>query len=198
MSARPSLPNRGSTTTMKPTRPPINSSPTTLIHPSTSFVGTHRITLGDNVIIQLRTRLISTHGSMNVGRDSIIGERVSLGPLNSIEASSSGVEMGTEIGVGVLIESGVTVEAASVGNWTIIEAGAYVGKGAVVGEHCRICARVKVEEGDFIRSHTVVYGNQHGERRVERENDGLCGVQGTRKVLIEGQNRSLRSLWTSK
>lgn len=195
MSERPNI-HRAATS--KAGLPPIHSSPTTLIHPTVSLSGTYPITLGPNVIVQLRTHLMSTCGSLSIGQDSIIGEKAALGQNTPTATSSDYESRGIEIGSNVLIEGRATVEAASIGAYTIIETGAKVGKGAVIGEHCKICAKVEIGEAEMIENDMVVYGNRWDERSIEKEGRGLGGIERARKGMMEGQRDTLRSLWTGK
>lgn len=184
--------------TSKAGLPPISSSPTTLVHPTVSIAGTHPITLGPNVIVQLRTRLTSTYGFIEIGQDSIVGEKATLGQTSPDNSSSENERSGTDIGPGVLIEYGAIIEAARIGAHTIIEAGAKIGKGAVIGEHCKVCAKVEIGEADVIENDTVVYGMRWDERRIEKDGRGLGGIEGARKGMMEGQRNTLKSLWTGK
>ncbi len=186
-SNRPSLQGRSSAS--KPPPPPIHAHPSTLLHPSAALTGTHPITIGPNAIIQLRTRISSAHGLVSIGEGTIISERAILSSpsINTSDTPPTSLTLGP----GVVIESGATVEAASIGAYSVIEVGAKIGKGAVIGEHCKVCALVEVGEGEVIGDGTVVYGNGWGERRVERERAGL-------KALVEAQRHTLKGLWTGK
>lgn len=53
---------------------------------------------------------------------------------------------------GVLIETCASVEGASIGAYTIIEAGAKIGKGAVVGANSKVCAGVEIGEGMIVEA----------------------------------------------
>ncbi|CAF9939902.1 MAG: hypothetical protein ALECFALPRED_008371 [Alectoria fallacina] len=191
MAARPSPANRSSTS--KPLGPLVNSTPTTLISASASCAGTHLITLGSRSIVQLRARLTSTYGPVGVGEGCIISERASIGllspPRNEREAE------GVTISRGVLIESCAVVEGASIGAYTIIEAGAKIGKGAVVGSNSKVCVGVEIGEGMVVEDDTVVYGSGWGERRKEKEGVGLDGM---RRLWVELQEDALRRMWTGK
>ncbi|MCJ1458257.1 hypothetical protein MMC28_008628 [Mycoblastus sanguinarius] len=190
---RPSIANRAATS--KPPPSPIQSSPSTLIASSASITGTQPITIGPNAILQLRTRLVSTQGPITIGAGCIISERASIGLLKAPQDENTEYVAGVNFGPGVLVESGAVVEAASVGAYTVVEAGAKIGRGAVVGENCKICAMVEIAEGEVVGDFTVVYGNGWGERRVEKRGVGLDEM---RKGLIEGQADVLRKGWNGK
>ncbi|KAM0806313.1 trimeric LpxA-like protein [Usnea florida] len=191
MAARPSFTNRSSTS--KPPTPPLNSTPTTLISASASCTGTHPITLGPKTIVQLRARLTSDYGPIDVGKGCIISARASVGllspPRNEMYAK------GVTISPNVLIETGAIIEGASIGAYTIVEAGAKIGKGTVIGANSKVCAGLEIGEGIVIGDNTVVYGSGWGEQREAQEGLGLDGM---RKVWMEAQEDSLRRTWTGK
>ena len=95
----------------------------------------------------------------------------------------------------VLIETGAIIEGASIGAYTIVEAGAKIGKGTVIGANSKVCAGLEVGEGIVIGDNTVVYGSGWGEQREAQ--DGL-GLNGMRKAWMESQEDSLRRMWTGK
>lgn len=191
MTTRPTPTNRFSTS--KPLAPHVDTTPTTLISTSASCDGIHLITLGSKTIVQLHARLTSDYGFIGVGEGCIISERASIGllspPQNEEEAQ------GVTLSPGVLIETCAVVESASIGAYTIIEAGAKVGKGAVVGAYSKVCAGVEIGEGMVVEDNTVVYGNGWGERRKEKKSLGLDGL---RKVWVDLQGDALRRMWTGK
>ena len=83
------------------------------------------------------------------------------------------------------------------GAFTIIENGARIGKGAVVGAYCKICARVEVKEGAEVEDGTVVYGAGWGEWRREGTGGGL-DVRGMRRAYVAEIGEVLRRIWTGK
>ena len=191
MTLRPGLTSRSSTS--KPPTPPLTTTPTTLISASASCTGTHPITLGSKTILQLRTRLTSTYGPICIGDGCIISERASIGllspPQNEEEAK------GVTLSPGVLIETCVVIEGASIGPYTIIEAGAKIRKGTVIGANSKVCAGVEIGEGMVVGDDTVVYGSGWGERRKVMKGLGLDGM---RKTWVDLQEDTLRKMWTGK
>ena len=81
------------------------------------------------------------------------------------------------------------------GAYTIIEAGAKIGKGAVVGSNSKVCAGVEIGEGMVVEDYTVVYGSGWGERRKTKKGSGLDGM---RKTWVDLQGEALRRMWTGK
>lgn len=143
--------------------------------------------------MQLRARLTSNYGSIGIGDGCIISERASIGllspPQNEIEAN------GVTLLPGVLIESCTVIEGVSIGAYTIIEAGAKIGKGTVVGANSKVCAGVHIGEGIVVEDNTVVYGSGWGEERKEKKGLGLDGM---RKTWVDLQEDTLRRMWTGK
>ena len=102
---------------------------------------------------------------------------------------------GVTLSPGVLVETCAVVEGASIGAYTIIEAGAKIGKGTVIGANSKVCAGVEIGEGTVVEDNTVVYGSAWAERRKEKEGLGLDGM---RKSWVEMQQGILRRMWTGK
>ncbi|KAK0514093.1 hypothetical protein JMJ35_003815 [Cladonia borealis] len=194
MTARPSVTSRISTS--RSLGPHIQSDSTTLISASTAFTGTQPISLGPNVIIQLRARMTSAYGPINISENCLISERASIGLLSPpAPTQAEGEPTGVNLAPGVVIESGATVEATCIGAYTIIEAGAKVGKGAAIGEHCKVCAMVQLGEGAVVGDGMVVYGSGWGERRSEQ---GRQELEGMRRKAVTEQIEVLRRCWTGK
>ena len=87
------------------------------------------------------------------------------------------------------------VQAASIGAFTVVEAGAKVGRGAVIGKNCKICARVQIGEGEVVGYDTVVFGSGWGERRAEKRGGAM---DGKREVWVKAQKEVLKKAWTGK
>ena len=99
------------------------------------------------------------------------------------------------LSTGVFIGTGASVEAASIGAFTIIEAGAKIGKGTVVGANSKVCAGVEIGEGMVVEDDCVVYGSEWGGRRKEKKGLGLDGM---RKRWVHLQGEALKRMWTGK
>lgn len=137
-------------------------------------------------------------GPVDIGDGCIINERASIGcckPLVGEIGSDSNIVASTSLAAGVLIESGATIEAGSIGDFTIVETGAKTGRGAVVGKNCKICAQVQIGEGEVIEDSTVVFGSGWGERRVEGRGDLM---DEKRERWMREQRKVLRRAWTGK
>lgn len=192
MTARPSVTTRVSTSKVGP---PVQYTSTTLISASASLTGSQTISLGPNVIIQIRARLNTIYGPINISENCIINERATIGMLSPPASTKADDPAGVSLAPGVVIESGATVEAASIGAYTIIEAGAKVGRGAVIGDHCKVCAGVQLAEGAVVGNGMVVYGSGWGEWRSEQ---GRQDLEGMRRAAVSEQHEVLKRCWTGK
>lgn len=115
--------------------PPIARSQQALIHEHASLTGTHPITIGADAIIQLRAKIISSHGPVTIGDGCVVAERAVVGLASSLRAEKDKGWGGEVIlGNGVIVESGAVVEGKMLGEGTIVEVGAVVGRGSVVGK----------------------------------------------------------------
>jgi dynactin-6 len=114
-----------------PPKPPTSLASSLIIAEHASLTGTHLITLGSNTVVHPRARFNSTHAPITVGSNCIICERSSIGFQSEAAANE---RQGILIENGVVIEVGAVVEARMVGEGTIIEVQAKIGKGAVLGK----------------------------------------------------------------
>ena len=69
-----------------------------------------------------------------------------------------------DIGDHVIIEPGCVVEGC-IGDGTVLEAGAKVGRGAVVGKWCRVAPLGVVGEGECVGDGEIVLGGALGRRK---------------------------------
>jgi dynactin-6 len=120
------------TTAPSAPKPPVSFAPDTRISDSASIVGTKLITIGNDTIIHPRAKLISSHASIVIGKACILAERSAVG----LQTLSTDQLDGVIIEDYVLIEVGAIVEARRVGEGSIVETNARVGKGAVIGKVC--------------------------------------------------------------
>ena len=114
-----------------PPKPPTSLASSLIIAEHASLTGTHLITLGSNTVVHPRARFSSAHAPITVGSNCIISERTSIGFQSEAAADE---RQGVVIESGVVVEVGAVVEARRVGEGTIIEVQAKIGKGAVLGK----------------------------------------------------------------
>ena len=112
-------------------KPPTSLSSMLVIADNASLTGTHLITLGSNTVVHPRTKLSSGFAPIQIGSSCIICERSSIG-LQS--APSEDEKEGVVIENGVIVEVGATVEAKRIGEGSVIEVNARIGKGAIIGK----------------------------------------------------------------
>lgn len=158
-------------------KPPTSLASNIVISDSANLTGTHLITILDNTIVHPRTRLISLQGPITIGSTCIISERSAIHPIGE----------GIDIGNGVIIEVGATVEARRIGEGCVIEVNAKVGKGAVLGKHCKIGPMCSVADNEVLPDYTVIYG--HGLRRQDKS-----GVEDLKMKMVARQVEVLRKL----
>jgi len=125
-----SLPTKRAPTLPKP---PTRLSPTATLADTALLTGTHTITIGADAVIHPRAKLLSTNGIVNIGEGCIICERSCVG-LTSAERMGGDMQEGVVLGRGVIVEQGAAVEAVVVGEGSVVEVRARVGRGCVVGK----------------------------------------------------------------
>jgi dynactin-6 len=110
-------------------KPPTSLSSSVTISDHTSLTGTNLITVRSDSVLHPRSKIIATNGPVSIGSCCIISERSSIG-LQSASTSQTGVTLEDY----VVVEVGAEVEAKSIGEGSLIEVKAKVGKGAVIGK----------------------------------------------------------------
>ena len=152
----PSRPDAGRrTSTMNkrasilPKHPSLFADPTCLIAQHAGFTGTQPITVGPNVVLHPHAKVSSTLAPVVLGEGVVLWERAKVGvgmaeAMNDSRRSSvasrpssvrhSSRGEGTVLGRNVTIEATAIVEAAEVGEGTVVEVGAYLGQGCVIGK----------------------------------------------------------------
>lgn len=118
-------------------KPPISLAPAISISDSASLVGTKLITIQSDTVIHPRAKLISSYAPVTVGKACILSERSAVG----LQSLSNDQLEGVVIEDCVVVEVGAIVEAKRVGEGSIIEINARVGKGAVIGKVSVNCTR---------------------------------------------------------
>jgi dynactin 6 len=132
-------------------KPPISFAPAITISDSASLVGTKLITVGSDTVIHPRAKLISILAPVTIGKACILSERSAVG----LQSPSNDQPDGVVIEDCVVVEVGAIVEAKRVGEGTIIEINAKVGKGAIIGKVCVILTRL-LDHTDESAVHSTV------------------------------------------
>jgi len=86
-----------------------------------------------------------------------------------------------------VVEAGAIVEARKIGEGSVVEVNARIGKGAILGKHCKIGALCEVAEGEIVEDFTVIYSD--GMRRVDR-----AGIEDLKLKMVGRQTEVLRKL----
>jgi dynactin 6 len=159
MTSRPTSKRPTSTPATPVARPPCHIHAAAIIADKAQISGTHAVEVGENTILHPYAKIRSEHGRVVIGKLSMVYE-------TGVVGVADGPDQDVIIGNEVNIETGAVVEAKSVGDGTTIEVNAVVGKGAVIGRHCRIASMERVEANEVLEDFTVVYGQ--GLRRVDR------------------------------
>jgi dynactin-6 len=132
-------------------KPPISLAPAITISDSASLLGTKLITIGGDSVVHPRAKLISSLAPVTIGKACILSERSAVG----LQSPSNDQPEGVVIEDCVVVEVGAIVEAKRVGEGTIVEINARVGKGAVIGKVCVICTRLLHHTDELLVQSTV-------------------------------------------
>jgi carbonic anhydrase/acetyltransferase-like protein (isoleucine patch superfamily) len=165
-------------------RPPMEIHPTAHLDPQAYVQGTFTITLGPNVVIHPRARLVSAHGPVMIRAGTVISERCVIGgPAPDSKAPPSAppeVPVMTEMRQDVMLHASVEIQAgAYLDEACLIEPRAVVQKDVKIGKHCKVCAGCVVDRS--VRDWTVVWGD--GQRRrlrtgaIDPENGRLKALE---------------------
>jgi len=125
-------------------------------------------------------------GKVLIGRNSIVSERAVVGLSTD---ATSGEDQLVVLGEGVNIEVGAVIEARSIGDGTTVDIKARVGKGAVVGRHCKIGAMEEVNADEKIEDFVVIHSG--GQRRVDKTMKECPDI---RDAKLVGQQKTLELL----
>jgi dynactin-6 len=180
MSAKPPSTKRSTTSTsLDAPKPPCTIHPTAVISDKAQLVGPHPVHVGENTVLQPYCKIVASNGAVTIGKNSSVGEMAVVGGGNE----------NTEIGDGVDIGPGAVVEAASLGEGSVVEGKVRIGSGAVLGRWCRVTPSNEVRPGEQIKDFTVVYGD--GQRRL---NKTLMENAEVREAKHKGQEMQVQLL----
>ncbi|PQE33554.1 transferase hexapeptide domain-containing protein [Rutstroemia sp. NJR-2017a WRK4] len=176
--------NKRSSMLPPPPKPPTSLSSSVTIPDHASLIGTNLITIHSHTVLHPRAKLNSSFAPITIGSQCIISERSSVGMLHfPSPEQAAGVTMENY----VVVEVGAVVEASRIGEGTIIEVNARVGRGAVLGKHCKIGPLCEVADDEVIPDYTVIYGD--GLRRIDKS-----GVEDLKLKMVGRQADVLRKL----
>lgn len=175
------------------------------------LTGIHPISVGAQTVVHPHARIISTYSAVDIGQGCVISEKAVVGLSDlSQDSDQEGLKLPETIRIGnnVSIETGAVVEAAEVGENTLIDVDAKVGAGATVGkviiptlstavsgsethfyQNCTIGASSVVPPAQNVPDYTVIYGNN--QRRMNRS---LQTTQVMREIKAKGHEKQLNIL----
>lgn len=168
-------------------KPPLKLHSLAIIADRAQLTGTFPITIGENTVIHPHARLNASTAPITIGKNCSISEKALIATVDSSEECV--------IGDGVSVEGDAVVEGASIGDWSVIEVGARIGRMAQVGRYCKVGALQTVLPGERVGDFTVVFGEN--QRRVDklmmdegvrgqREKGQVMYVELLRKLGLEG------------
>ena len=112
-------------------KPPCSIHPSAIISDKTIIVGTHPVSIGENVVLHPYAKISSNTGPVHIGKNCIVAERATIG-LSDNPGTFAGTPV--ELEDSVSIESGSVVQATRVGSGSIVEVNAILGPGVMVGK----------------------------------------------------------------
>ncbi|KEQ94543.1 hypothetical protein AUEXF2481DRAFT_6020 [Aureobasidium subglaciale EXF-2481] len=166
-------------------KPPCTIHPSAIISDKAVIVGTHPISIGENVVLHPFAKITSNTGAVRIGKNCVVGDRATVG-LSDSPGSYAGTTV--ELEDGVSVESGSTVQAEKVGAGSTIEANSTLGPGVVIGMFCKITASSRIQS-ETLPDFTVVYGEN--ARRIDTTTKTRSDV---RDLKVKGQLMHIETL----
>lgn len=123
------------TSTAHPKPSSLAIDPSTLIAQHAVLTGTHPIAIGSDVVLHPHSKVSSTYAPVTLRDGVVVFERAHVGVL-AVPTPPSHGQYGLVLDKYVVIETGAVVEAAEVGQGTVVEVGAKLGLGCVIGKVC--------------------------------------------------------------
>ncbi|KAF7503979.1 hypothetical protein GJ744_002953 [Endocarpon pusillum] len=188
-------PAAGPSNVVPTTRPPLEVHPTAHLDPQAYIQGTSTITLGPNVVIHPRARLVSVHGPLTIRAGTVILERCVVGgpvpdPKEPLPPPPE-APVNTVVGQNVLLQASAEVRAgAFLDEACLIEPRAVIRRGVHIGKHTKVCAGCVVDRS--VRDWTVLWGD--GQTR--RLRTGAIDPEDGRLKALEIDRESTAGLLT--
>jgi dynactin-6 len=111
-------------------KPPYSIHPSAIISDKAVIVGTHPVSIGENVVLHPFAKIVSNTGAVRIGKNCVVGDRATVG-LGDSPGTFAGTTV--ELEESVSIESGSIVQAEKVGTGSTVEANSTLGPGVIVG-----------------------------------------------------------------
>lgn len=112
-------------------KPPCSIHPSAIISDKAVIVGTHPVSIGENVVLHPFAKIVSNTGAVRIGKNCVVGDRATVG-LSDSPGAFAGTTV--ELEEGVSVESGSIVQAEKIGTGSTVEANSTLGPGVVVGK----------------------------------------------------------------
>ncbi|KAI9770445.1 MAG: hypothetical protein M1840_003331 [Geoglossum simile] len=139
----------------KDKQPPSTFDKTATIADTTSLSGVHMLNIGASTVIHPRTTILTHAAPVRIGAHCVISDVCTIGISSpTFRAQNKRHSHAVIIEDYVIIEPGCVVEGC-VGEGSVLEAGAKVRRGAVVGRFCRVPPLAVVDEGDVVADELV-------------------------------------------
>ncbi|KAI5196745.1 hypothetical protein E4T38_08334 [Aureobasidium subglaciale] len=164
-------------------KPPCTIHPSAIISDKAVIVGTHPISIGENVVLHPFAKITSNTGAVRIGKNCVVGDRATVG-LSDSPGSYAGTTV--ELEDGVSVESGSTVQAEKVGAGSTIEANSTLGPGVVIG---MVSITPMQPIMQTLPDFTVVYGEN--ARRIDTTTKTRSDV---RDLKVKGQLMHIETL----
>jgi UDP-3-O-[3-hydroxymyristoyl] glucosamine N-acyltransferase len=191
--SRPKASAQLTTNAVPPAKPHTEVHPTAHLDPQAYIQGRYTITLGANVVIHPRVRLVSVYGPLTIGAGTVISERCIVGgpgpdprePLPPEPAEP----FKTVIGQNVMLHASAEIEAgASLDDASLIEPRAVVKKGVNIGKHSKVCAGCLVDRS--VGNWVVIWG----DGQISRTRAGAEQPENGRLKALEREREAVSAL----
>lgn len=187
MSSRPAAPSARTSEAI--IRPPLKIHSLAVVADRAQITGTHAVEIGENTIIHPHARIKAEKGKVIIGKNCTVNEKA---VISACEGSEDCL-----LGDGVDVQGDAVVEGAKVGDWSVIEVGAKVGRLSQIGKYCKITPFSTILPGEVVGDSVVVFGEE-GTRRVDgnlvkdeevraaRERGQTMMVDVLKKLVVDG------------
>ncbi|KAI4734829.1 trimeric LpxA-like protein [Aureobasidium sp. EXF-12298] len=166
-------------------KPPCSIHPSAIISDKAVIVGTHPVSIGENVVLHPFAKIVSNTGAVRIGKNCVVGDRATVG-LGDSPGTFAGTTV--ELEESVSIESGSIVQAEKVGTGSTVEANSTLGPGVIVGKFCKITASSSIQL-EHLPDFTIVYGGN--ARRIDTTAKTRSDV---RDLKLKGQAMHIETL----
>lgn len=184
-------------------KPPCSIHPSAIISDKAVIVGTHPVSIGENVVLHPFSKITSNTGAVRIGNSCIVAERATVG-LSDSPGTFAGTTV--ELEEGVSVETGAVVQAERVGTGSVVDVNSNLGPGVVVGkvmrssfhvliplltfdwQFCKISACSSIQS-EHLPDFTIVFGDN--ARRVDTTAKTRSDI---RDLKLKGQLMHIETL----